>query len=161
MYTYYLSVAIANKDFSFSESPQMLDFIKDGIAISNNSFSASRQKRTIEFKELIDDKHMLFVMKSRVEINPTRSLSSLSRSLYDLEAKRGTNLLTNCTSNGCLFNASQISEPPHVITLEELSESDSLLLKGVIDLVYSSDEQGKTELRKFILPYINGDNKKL
>lgn len=159
MFTYYLSVAMASKDFSFSECPQMIELIKEGIVSSNSSVSASRQKRLIEFKELIDDKHMLLVMKSRTEINPTRSLSSLSRSLYEIEAKKGTDYLSGCTSNGCLFNASLINEPPHVITMEELSDSDSMLLKGVIDLVYSSDEHGKSELRKFMLPYINGNNK--
>lgn len=159
MFIFYLSVAFANRDFSFSKSPEILELLKKGIVKSNSSFSAARQKRTIEFRELIDDKHMLLVMKSKSEINPTRSLSSLSRCMYEVEAESGQEYLSKCTANGCMFNASVVKEPPHVITIEELSDNDSLLLKGVIDLVYSSDEKGKAALRKFILPYINEMNK--
>ena len=79
--------------------------------------------------------------------------------MYEVEAESGQEYLSKCTANGCMFNASVVKEPPHVITIEELSDNDSLLLKGVIDLVYSSDEKGKAALRKFILPYINEMNK--
>ena len=36
-----------------------------------------------------------------------------------------------------------------------LAGSDDLLLKATVDLVYSSDEERKNELRELLLPYIN------
>lgn len=153
MYLYNLSVAMANKQFSFEQCPQMLDMIKEAITISNSSFSATRYKRTIEFHNIIDEKHIHLIMKSRDKINPTRSLSSLSRAVLNLEKEKGTSFLASCTANGCLFNAVVIEAPKQPISIDELS--DNLLLKSVIDLVYSSDENYKQKLKELMLPFIN------
>lgn len=153
MYVYNLSVAMANKKFSFEQCPEMIDIIKEAITISNSSFSATRYKRSIEFKELIDEKHVLLIIKSRDEINPTRSLSSLSRAVFNVEKERKTSFLSSCTANGCLFNAVVIDAPSRPISIEELS--DSILLKSIIDLVYSSNESQKQKLKEFMLPLIN------
>ncbi len=157
MYSYNLSVAMANKKFSYYECPEMIGFLKEAIAISNSSFSATRHKRTIEYKNQIDEKHIHLIMKSRDDINPTRSLSSLSRALFRLEKEKGTNLLEACTSNGCLFNAIVIEDPKKPISLSELQADDSLLLKSVVDLVYSSDSNIKQKLQELILIYINNN----
>ena len=153
MYTYNLSVAMANKKFSFEEYPEMIDFIKEAIIISNSSFSATRYKRTIEFQNTIDEKHIHLIMKSRDEINPTRSLSSLSRAMFSLEKDKGISILDSCTANSCLFNAVIIETPQKPVTLEQLT--DSYLLKSIIDVVYSSDEIYKQKLKELMISYIN------
>ena len=153
MFIYNLNVAMANKQFSFEENPEMIDLIKQAIVISNSSVSAARNKRTIEFQRLIDKKHFLLTMKSRVDINPTRSLSSLTRALLALEKEDGTSVLNACTANGCVFDAKVVD-----ILKQSVSEnalSDSLLLKSVIDLIYSEDEDCKHKLKQVILEYIN------
>lgn len=124
MFTYDLSVAMSDKSFSFTNNQEMIQAIKEAIDISNLSFSARRYKRSITFIDFIDDKHILLRMQSRDRINPTRSLSSLSRALVQNERDKNSGLLEGHLVNGCVFNAIVIEEPPSVPAIEDLSDSE-------------------------------------
>ena len=118
-------------------------------------FSAQRYHRSLEYLDLQDPKSVLLVMRSRDEINATRSLSSLTRAMYSIDKNENLGILEPLTVNGCLFDVSVIDKPLLPLTLDDLAGSDDLLLKATVDLVYSSDEERKTELRELLLPYIN------
>lgn len=155
MYTYNLSVAMANRQFSFRSHSDIVALIEEAIRISNSSCSATRQKRIIEYHGLIDDKHIYLIMKSQTKINPTRSLSSLSRAFISI-AKEKNIPLTDCISYSCVFNTIEIEEPKEPISIDELT--DSVLLKSIVDLVYSGDSVKKTMLKEFMLQYINASD---
>lgn len=134
MYIYDLSVSMSDKKMSFIENKDLLVAIKEAIDISNNSFSAVRYKRTIEFVELIDDKKMLLRMRSRDETNPTRSLSSLSRALLQNERTKNSNLLDGHLVNGCVFNAKLIdSNKSQKLEIEAMTDSE--VIKMLVEIV--------------------------
>ncbi len=139
MYTYNLSVAMSDRSFSFYENEEMIPAIKEAISISNSSFSATRYKRSIEYVKLIDEKHILLRMHSRDEINPTRSLSSLSRALVQNERTKQSGLLDGRIVNGCVFHASVINSPEPT-TINELSNSEviQILVEMAIGTKYNS-----------------------
>ena len=153
MNTYHLSVQFP-RAIPFNQ--ESLEIIKEALEVSNSSFSANRYKRTIELDpKLIDEKHIHLIMKSRDEINPTRSLSSLSIAFYNKCKEKNPALLDKVSYNGCIFNAKVIQAPKQPITIKDLADDDALLLKSVVDLVYSKNEEQKQKLREFMLPIIN------
>jgi len=109
MFTYHLSVAMSDNTLTFDDT--LLQAIKEAITISNNSFSAIRYKRSIEYIKLLDPNHILLRMHSRDKIQPTRSLSSLSRALVQNERDKGSGLLEGHLINGCVFNAKVVTDP--------------------------------------------------
>lgn len=154
MYTYHMSVAMASKRFSFDTCPEMIELIKAAITESNSAFSATRYKRFLTYQGKLDAKHLHIVLKSPEEVSaPTRSLSSLSRAVIAVEKERGTSLLDSCVANGCVFNAVLIDPPTKAFTAEELSDSE--VLKAVVDLMYSTDEDHKQKLKELIANYLN------
>lgn len=127
MYVYDLSVAMSDKDIILDECPELINAIKEAIAISNKSFSATRYKRKIELIDFIDSRHMHLKMFSQNEINPTRSLSSLSRALVQNERSKNSQLLEGHLVNGCVFNATVIPKTERTIhSPEDLSNSEVL-----------------------------------
>lgn len=154
MYIYDLSVSMSDKKMSFIENKDLLVAIKEAIDISNNSFSAVRYKRTIEFVELIDDKKMLLRMRSRDETNPTRSLSSLSRALLQNERTKNSNLLDGHLVNGCVFNAKLIdSNKSQKLEIEAMADSEviKMLVEIVINPKYESISKDTLDSVKKIL----------
>lgn len=134
MFVYELSVSMADKKLAFSNNEILLEAIKEAIEISNNSFSAIRYKRTIEFIKLLDDKTMLLKMISRDETNPTRSLSSLSRALVQNEKNKDSKLLEGHLVNGCVFNAKLIGiQKPELFELESITDSD--VIKILVEII--------------------------
>ena len=155
MNIYYLKLSLSRKSVAISERSDVIDLIKRGIEVSNKSFSAQRYHRSLEYLDLQDPKSVLLVMRSRDEVNATRSLSSLTRAMYSIDKNENLGILEPLTVNGCLFDVSIIDKPLLPLTLDDLAGSDDLLLKATVDLVYSSDEERKNELRELLLPYIN------
>jgi len=154
MFTYHLSVQFA-RSISFEDNPEALELIKEAITVSNSSFSANRYKRTIDLDPtLIDPKHLHLIMRSRDEINPTRSLSSLSIAFYNKCKESNPSLLEKVSYNGCIFHAKVIQPPKNPITLNDLAD-DALLIKSVVDLIFSNKDDLKQKLREFMVPIVN------
>lgn len=161
MYTYNLSVAMSDKNFSFTEYPEMIQAIKDAIEISNSSFSATRYKRTIEYIDLIDEKHIFLKMHSRDAINPTRSLSSLSRALVNNERMKQSDLLEGRLINGCVFNAQVInSHTPTIINDLSDSEVIQVLVEMATGTKYSSiSTDTLNSVKQVVINALNAYNK--
>lgn len=160
MYVYDLSVAMSDRDIVLQNNEELISAIKEAIDISNHSFSATRYKRTLEFIDFWDEKHMHLRMKSRDEINPTRSLSSLSRALVQNEKSKGSNLLEGHLVNGCVFNATVIPKQNNAInSADELSDSDAIqiLVKMALRSEYSDiAEDTLRAVKEILIQNING-----
>ena len=101
MYIYDLEISMSKKNVPIK--PELIDAIKEAIELSNNSFSATRYGRSIQFIKQIDESRIHLQMQSKEPINATRSLSSLSRALVKNENEKGSHILEEYVYNGSVF----------------------------------------------------------
>ena len=107
MHIYELNVAMAKQELPLDDT--LINAIKEAIEISNMSFSSTRYGRKLEYIDKIDDYHFHIKMKSKDDINASRSLSSLARALVKNEQNKNSMLLEKYIYNGSVFNTQLIS----------------------------------------------------
>lgn len=160
MFVYNLEVYMADKSLLFSNS--LVDALKEAIEIANKSFSAIRYNRTIEYKSTSADlTHVILEMKSRDSINPTRSISSLSRALVKNENDKQSGLLEGHIINSCVFNTKIVGNDSS--SIESLTPVE--IVQEIVSLSlgqkYLNDKETKLakevykEIEKIVLNYVN------
>lgn len=130
MYEYNLSVAMGIKETIIDE--RLIEAIKAAIISSNTSYSAMRLKRNIQYVGQTDAYHFNIRMTSRDSINPTRSLSSLSRALIAYVNQNCPGLLDGKITKDSVFRAAVIEEDNSPAS-GDISNSD--LVKYVVDIL--------------------------
>lgn len=159
MFVYDLAVTMSKKNVPLET--ELINAIKEAISIANNSFSAIRYQRTIEYVNQIDDYRMHLRMKSKDSINPTRSLSSLSRALVKNENTKGSTILENYIYNGSVFLSKTLGSS------EEVSShiSDTKMVQEIISMVFNQKTMNNRDkdlskecteaIRNIVIDYIN------
>ena len=164
MYIYDLEITMSKKNIPLQK--ELIDAIKEAITIANNSFSAIRYQRTIEYVKQIDAYRIHLRMKSKDTINPTRSLSSLSRALVKNENQKCSNILENYIYNGSVFLSKTLGSN------EEVSSyiSDTQMVQEIISMVFNQKTMNNRdkdlskecveEIRNIVIKYINNKTAK-
>lgn len=100
-------------------------------------------------------------MKSKDSINPTRSLSSLSRALVKNENTKGSTILENYIYNGSVFLSKTLGSS------EEVSShiSDTKMVQEIISMVFNQKTMNNRDkdlskecteaIRNIVIDYIN------
>lgn len=163
MYIYTLEVSMADKDLLFDD--QLVAALKEAIDIANKSFSATRYNRTIEFiRKSEDSTFVILKMSSRDSINPTRSISSLSRALVKNENEKKSGLLDGHIINSCVFNTK--ATETHSESISNLNPTE--IVQEVVSIVlgqkYLNDKETKLaketsqKIKDIVLEYVNKKN---
>lgn len=142
MIIYDLSVMFAGRETALSA--ELLDAVREAIETSNSAFSAVRRKRRTELVGTIDDHHMHIRISSESEINPTRSMSSVSRALVKNEKSKNSNLLDGRIANGCVFRTVLLPKPRgEEIVPSRLTDSEALQI--LVEMAVGTKYEGIAE----------------
>lgn len=165
MYIYDLEITMARKNIPLTE--KLVATIKEAIDIANNSFSAIRYQRTIEFINQIDDYKIHIRMCSKDPINPTRSISSLSRALVKNECEKKSDILNEYIYNGSVFISKLIGENHKVSTY--ISETE--MVREIISMAFDQKTMNNRDkdlsnkcihdIKDIVLYYINNKTEHL
>lgn len=159
MYIYDLAVSMSDKELIFDE--KLMEAIEQAIDIANNSFSATRYDRKIEFIEAINDTSIHLRMTSRDSINATRSISSLSRALVQNELKKGSGLLEGHIINGCVFNTKLLDQTASSINDLNPTEIVQEVVEIVLGQKFLNDRERRLareasdKIRDIVIEYVN------
>lgn len=160
MKTYTLEVRMADNTLKISD--EMMEIIDSCTEGANSTTVSKREKRSFKVIGRQDENSILITITTRGSINPTRSLSTLSRKL--LENKEMNKILEGHTPNGSVFKAIVIDESNSKIT--HLSETK--IVSEIVSLFFEKNllpkekilaEQTTEKIRNIILEHINKKNK--
>ncbi|MCM1284223.1 MAG: hypothetical protein NC242_11425 [Roseburia sp.] len=139
----------------------LINAIKEAIEISNMSFSSTRYGRKLEYIDKIDDYHFHIKMKSKDNINASRSLSSLARALVKNEQNKNSMLLEKYIYNGSVFNTQLISSSKDACS----HISDCQMLQELISMTFNQTTMNNRDkklsreytekIREIVIEYIN------
>ncbi|MCM1431992.1 MAG: hypothetical protein NC180_11070 [Muribaculaceae bacterium] len=159
MYIYELNVAMAKQELPLNDT--LINAIKEAIEISNMSFSSTRYGRKLEYIDKIDDYHFHIKMKSKDNINASRSLSSLARALVKNEQNKNSMLLEKYIYNGSVFNTQLISSSKDACS----HISDCQMLQELISMTFNQTTMNNRDkklsreytekIREIVIEYIN------
>lgn len=159
MHIYELNVAMAKQELPLDDT--LINAIKEAIEISNMSFSSTRYGRKLEYIDKIDDYHFHIKMKSKDDINASRSLSSLARALVKNEQNKNSMLLEKYIYNGSVFNTQLISSSEDACS----HISDCQMLQELISMTFNQTTMNNRDkklsreytekIREIVIEYIN------
>lgn len=161
MYVYDLDVSLYNNGII---DKKLTEAIKEAIDMANISFSAVRYNRKIEFVEALSDTNIHLRMTSRDSINPTRSLSSLSRALVKNEAEKNSGILDEHITNGHVFNARILESSSSRIDNLNPTEIVQQTVEIVLGQKFLNDRQriyakeASDKIKEIVLDYVNKKN---
>jgi len=160
MFLYNLQVSMSDKKLVFDDT--LTSAILEAIDIANNSFSATRYNRKIEFIKKSDDLSFIELrMTSNDAINPSRSISSLSRALVKNESLKESHLLDGHIINSCVFNTKVIDskndriESIDPVTLAQEVTSIVLGQKFLNDKETKLAKEAYHKIEEVVLEYVN------
>ncbi|MFL8888504.1 hypothetical protein ACKA01_05010 [Helcococcus kunzii] len=130
MFNYWLEVSLADQSDINNNQKVLLE--RAAIEASNR-INAKRKGINYEFKKIIDDKHFLIILSSRDEIIPTRTFSSFTRSIVDLDFD---NIITSHGIPNRIFFVKEVKRER-----EEAKKNitDSEMLNILIDLTLNQN----------------------
>lgn len=85
MFNYWLEVSLADQSIITDEQIKLL---QRAAIESSSRINAKRKGINYSFKKMIDEKNFLIIISSKEEIVPTRSFSSFTRSIVNLDTKK-------------------------------------------------------------------------
>ncbi len=162
MYIYDLNVSMADKEMVFDK--KLIDAINQAIDISNSTISAARSNRKIEFIEKTNEKNIHLRMTSREPINPTRSISSLSRALVQNEKEKNSGLLDGHIVNCCVFNSTVINQTSSCICNLNPPQIVQQVVEIVLGQKFLNDKErayakeASNKIQDIVLEYVNRKN---
>lgn len=155
-YTFLLTPSRNKSDITFtSYKPLILEAINN---INNGlAFKRDCKKLFLDANNICDKEITLTLSSKNMLINPSRSISALTRYLTTYYPETFEPYIYNKT----LFNINLLTQETSTgLTPEEFSNEE--LLKAIIDLLYSTDaitnkskKETILEIKKLILPFIN------
>lgn len=160
MYLYRFQLSFAKRKTTLNFSGNQ-DVMLEAINAINNGIAFKRDGKNFHIEQMTDNRLILKLESKKSLINPSRSISALTRYLttYHLDVFGGA------IYNKTLFSIELLSQEHCVSTVpEDMSNED--LLKGMIDLLYgctsaSNSEtlsRNKTiqEIKRLVAPYLKG-----
>ena len=160
LYRFKLTPADRKSSLNFKSIDNNYNLFTTAAANCSQGVSFKRDGKKIVIDE-INEKYIIITLQSSAPLSsPTRTLSAFSRELLRLDKE--TKLLENSVYNHTLFNTQQLEITPYEqMTINDIS--DTVLLKAIIDLLYSPTEgidsehvsKAKIKLKEIMLPFIN------
>jgi len=158
-YIFHLSPSKANTDIDFT-SDNVQRMLIEAVNSINKGLAFTRDGKAISLNSIEVDKIELTLTCKTALLHSTRSLSALTRYL----TRNYSEYFAPYIYNKTLFNMNLISQESHFgIETNEISDTD--LLKGVIDLLYTYTTTTKkesdlridtiTQMKKLITPFIS------
>lgn len=157
MYIYDLSISMADKELIFDET--LISAIERAIAEVNASISARRSGRLIEFIKQLTQNSIQLRLTSSDPLNPTRTISAVSRALLRNES----DLLQGHVVNSCIFSSRIIAQS----TSNNTDDLDPIqLVQEVVAIVlgqeYLADnkqrnlaKEASDEIKEVVLRYLD------
>ena len=156
MVTYYLDLQMAKRNFEITQ--QMMELIIDCANSANTTIVSKRNKRTFSVVKRIDEFTLRIRIESRDSINPSRTMSTLTRAA--VQNTEFFSLVKDNMYNGLIFSTKLISkENSHILQMED-TDIVSEIVKIFFNKKFSPNERTLVEstaeqLRKIILDYQN------
>lgn len=160
LYRFKLTPADRKASLNFLEINNKYNLFTTAAANCSQGVTFRHDGKKITVDEIAEN-YLIITLSSVMPLaSPTRTLSAFSRELLRLDKE--TALLGSSIYNHTLFN----NEPLKITPSEEMSIgdiSDTMLLKSIIDLLYSPPEGidqelvrgSKDKLKEAMLPFIN------
>ena len=158
MVEYLVELKMADKNLAISD--EMEKIISQCTKEANETTVSIRNKRFFSLEKRIDEYTLVVKIQSKTAINPTRTLSTLTRAVS--RNPRMAEILNNGNHiiNGCIFNSRLISEEGTQI----LHLSDPAIVSEIINIFFGNEftpkekkivENTAAEIRELILSYKN------
>lgn len=156
MVEYYIELRMADKELPITDEVERL--IADCAAEASLTTVSKKNKRTFSVDRRLDDHTLLMKLRSRNSVNPTRTMSTLTRAVTRNE--KLWLLVKDHIVNGLIFNMTllrqQDSKIIHVPDTDIVSEIVSIFFKEN----YAPEEKQLAEkyaeeLRKLIIRFKN------
>lgn len=162
MITYLMSVRMADPSITIDD--KIFRIISECSVSASNTVVSKRERRTYEVIERNKDDANAIIIKltSKNPVNPTRSLSSLSRKILDNEYM--SSILEGHTPNGSVFKSELIeADEDSNITYK----SDTEIVSEIVSIFFDNTMLPKEKelasdtaesIRSIVLEYINKKN---
>ncbi len=156
MVEYYIELRMADKELPITDEVERL--IADCAAEASLTTVSKKNKRTFSVDRRLDDHTLLMKLRSRSSVNPTRTMSTLTRAVTRNE--KLWLLVKDHIVNGLIFNMTLLSQQDskiiHVPDTDIVSEIVSIFFKEN----YAPEEKQLAEkyaeeLRKLIIRFKN------
>lgn len=156
MITYYLDLQMAKRNFEITD--RMMELIIDCANVANSTVVSKRNKRTFSVERRIDKFTLRIKLESRDSINPSRTMSTLTRA-----ATQNTEfcaIVKDNLYNGLIFSTKLISEENSQI----LQMNDTDITSEIINIFFKKDylpsqrelvEHTAEQIRNIIIQYKN------
>lgn len=160
LYRFRLTPADRKSYLNFKNIDNNYSLFTTAATNCSQGVSFKRDGKKIVIEEITEDYIIITLYSSMPLASPTRTLSAFSRELLRLDKE--TKLLENSVYNHTLFNSQLLEITPYEqMTIKDIS--DTVLLKAIIDLLYSPTEEidselvrtSKDKLKEVMLPFIN------
>jgi len=147
---------MADKDLPISEEMERL--IADCAEDAGQTIVSQKNKRTFSIDSRLDEYTLVMKLRSRDAVNPTRTMSTLTRAV--LRNERLWSLVKDHTVNGLIFNLTVLSQQDtkiiHIPDTEIVSEIISIFFKrDYVPKERELAEQYAEELRRLVIQYKN------
>lgn len=156
MVRYILDLQMAKKDFEITD--RMMELISSFAEAATNTIVSKRNKRSFSVLERIDKYTLRVQIESRTSINPTRTMSTLTRAATQNE--EFYLLVKDNLYNGLIFSTSLIStENAQIIQM-----ADTEIVSEIINIFFKNSylpsekelvEDTAEKIREIIIEYKN------
>lgn len=162
MITYLMNVRMADPSIKIDD--KVFDIISECTVSANNTVVSRREKRSYEVisRNRDDENAIIIKLTTKNPVNPTRSLSTLSRKVLDNEYM--SSILEGHTPNGSVFKSELIdADEDSNITYK----SDPEIVSEIISIFFDNTMLPKEKelasdtaenIRSVVLKYINNRN---
>lgn len=156
MVEYYIELRMADKELPITDEVERL--ITDCAGEASLTTVSKKNKRTFSVEKRLDDHTLLMKLRSRDSVNPTRTMSTLTRAVTRNE--KLWSLVKDHIVNGLIFHMTLLSQRDakiiHIPDTEIVSEIVSIFFKEN----YAPEEKQLAEkyaeeLRKLIISFKN------
>lgn len=157
MIDYIIELKMADKSFPITD--EMKELISQCALEASATTVSRKNKRTFSVEKRIDEYTIIIKLQSRDAINPTRTMSTLTRAVVHNE--KLYSLVKDHIVNGLIFNTSLLSQQDAQI----IHIPDTQIVSEIISIFFKNDympkeekeltEETASEIRKLIIDYKN------
>lgn len=156
MIVYFIELKMADKAFPITD--EMKELISQCAFEASLTTVSRKNKRTFSVERRIDDYTIIIKLESRDAINPTRTMSTLTRAVVHNE--KLYSLVKDHIVNGLIFNTSLLKEESGQI----IHIPDTQIVAEIISIFFKNDysprekalaEKTAAEIRKIVIEYKN------
>ncbi len=157
MIDYMIELKMADKSFPITD--EMKKLISQCALEASATTVSRKNKRTFSVEKRIDEYTIIIKLQSRDAINPTRTMSTLTRAVIHNE--KLYSLVKDHIVNGLIFNTSLLRQNDTQI----IHIPDTQIVSEIISIFFKNDympkkekeltEETASEIRKIIIDYKN------